>query len=51
MINGKIFPLSTAELKVERKYLEEGVAKGYIEECHGPYEHFTFYVKKKNGEL
>jgi len=51
MINGKIFPLSAAELDIEKKYLEENLAKGYISECDGPYGHSTFYVKKKNGEL
>jgi len=50
-INGKIFLLSAAELDVEKKYLEENLAKGYISECDGPYGHSTFYVKKKNGEL
>src|SRR6266850_3738597 len=51
MINGKIFPLSATELDVEKKYLEENLAKGYILECDRPYEHSTFYVKKKNREL
>jgi len=51
MINSKIFPLSATELDVEKKYLEENLAKGYILECDRPYGHFTFYVKKKNGEL
>jgi len=37
MINGKIFPLSTVELDVKKKYLEENLAKGYISECDGPY--------------
>jgi len=35
-------------MDVEKKYLEENLAKGYILECDRPYGHSTFYVKKKN---
>src|SRR5579864_3207636 len=50
-INGKLKSLSIAEREAERKYLDENIEKGYIEECNGPYGHMLFFVKKKNGEL
>ena len=45
----KIYPFSPPEAKFMHEWMEEQLAKGYIEQSKSPYTASTFCIKKKNG--
>src|SRR5579863_9916776 len=51
VINGKVYPLTLEETKVQDKYIDEGLEKGYLRPGEGLYGSSSFYVAKKNGQL
>uniref|UniRef100_A0A8C1X6Z8 Retrotransposon gag domain-containing protein n=1 Tax=Cyprinus carpio TaxID=7962 RepID=A0A8C1X6Z8_CYPCA len=48
---GRIFPLSQPESAAMKKYIEEGLAKGFITPSKSPASAGFFFVKKKDGGL
>jgi Retroviral aspartyl protease len=48
---GPIYPLSDPELKALRTYLDEQLAKGFIQPSKSPAGAPIFFVKKKSGDL
>src|SRR5579863_7862817 len=51
IINGKVYPLTLEETKVQDKYIDEGLEKGYLRPGEGLYGSSSFFVAKKNGQL
>jgi transposase InsO family protein len=49
--HGPIYPLSPAELKTLRAYLDEALAKGWIQESKSPAGAPILFVPKKDGSL
>jgi Retroviral aspartyl protease len=50
-INCKVYPLTQAEHKATRKFLEENERLGYIEKTDSPWSSPWFFIKKKDGTL
>ncbi|KAL0200303.1 hypothetical protein M9458_003490, partial [Cirrhinus mrigala] len=48
---GRVFPLSQPETEAMRVYIEEELAKGFIEPSTSPASAGFFFVKKKDGSL
>eukprot|EP00833_Pecoramyces_ruminatium_P014139 jgi/Orpsp1_1/1188171/evm.model.d7180000062949.1 len=48
---GPIYPLTDAESKALKEYIEENLAKGFIRKSKSPAGAPVFFVFKKNGEL
>lgn len=48
---GRIFPLSQQESEAMELYIEEELAKGFIQPSTSPASAGFFFVKKKNGGL
>jgi Reverse transcriptase (RNA-dependent DNA polymerase) len=51
MINCKVYPLTLAEQKATKKFLEENEQLGYIEKTDSPWSSPWFFIKKKDGML
>ena len=51
MKRAKIYPLSIFELKELDAYLEENLAKGYIQKSQSPFASPFFFISKKNRKL
>jgi hypothetical protein len=48
--NQKIYPMSRKEQEEENKFLDNNLAKGYIEPSDSPYGFSTFMVPKKDSD-
>ena len=51
MFHSKVYPLSPSEQTELDKFLNENLAKGYIQESKSPMSSPFFFVKKKDGSL
>ena len=51
MFHSKVYPLSPSEQIELDKFLNENLAKGYIQESKSPMSSPFFFVKKKDGSL
>jgi Reverse transcriptase (RNA-dependent DNA polymerase) len=51
MINCKVYPLTLAEQKATKKFLEENKWLGYIKKTDSPWSSLWFFIKKKDGTL
>ncbi|PIL30819.1 hypothetical protein GSI_06987 [Ganoderma sinense ZZ0214-1] len=51
MFHSKVYPLSPSEQVELDKFINENLAKGYIQESKSPMSSPFFFVKKKDGSL
>ncbi|PIL32165.1 hypothetical protein GSI_05410 [Ganoderma sinense ZZ0214-1] len=51
MFHSKVYPLSPSEQVELDKFINENLAKGYIQESKSPMSSLFFFVKKKDGSL
>jgi hypothetical protein len=47
----KIYPISTAETKFLREWVQDNLKKGFIRESKSPFTSPMFLIKKKNGDF
>jgi hypothetical protein len=50
-INCKVYPMTRTEEEALDKFLDEQLAKGYIQPSISPYASSFFFIKKKDGKL
>jgi hypothetical protein len=50
-INCKVYPMTSTEEKALDEFLDEQLAKGYIQPSISPYALSFFFIKKKDGKL
>jgi hypothetical protein len=50
-INCKVYPMSCLEDEALDKFIDDQLAKGYIQPSISPYTSSFFFIKKKDGKL
>jgi hypothetical protein len=50
-INCKVYPMTRVEDEALDEFLDEQLAKGYIQPSISPYASSFFFIKKKDGKL